>query len=362
MTRLTCVFLVLLRLAIGWHFLFEGVEKLKSDSWSSEGYLRESTGPLAPLCHRIAGDSVAERLTPKDSLADVDTGKTELDRYFPPALEKEWQAWFDRFVKRYDLDEHQREEAEKKFQQRKAQTVRWMLHEKILVKTSSPYGPPVEVEKTVPEWIEMYREMFARAEELEKTEVRKARGTRYEAEEVARVRALKAEANRIRGILRRALDEQTKSMQEAMGSLLTDDQWEEGGPLPENVAPGLLKWGLLRWIDFLVAWGLTIIGICLLLGLFSRTACLAGALLVLSFYLAMPPWPGLPESPRAEGHYLVINKNLIEMLALLALATTASGKWAGLDGLFRFLKRKNYRKNEEKSEVSDQKTFARASG
>ena len=43
--------------------------------------------------------------------------------------------------------------------------------------------------------------------------------------------------------------------------------------------------------------------------------------------------PGWPESPRAEGHYLWINKNVIEMLALLTLATTRSGRWVGLDGL-----------------------------
>src|SRR5262249_57410461 len=116
MTRLTCVFLVLLRLAIGWHFLFEGMEKLKSDAWSSEAYLRESTGPLAPVFHRIAGDSVAERLTPKPIPADVDTSKTELDEYFPPALEKEWQGWDDRFVRRHPAGGEEKGEGQKRFQ------------------------------------------------------------------------------------------------------------------------------------------------------------------------------------------------------------------------------------------------------
>src|SRR5215470_467708 len=171
MTRLTCVFLVLLRLAIGWHFLFEGMEKLKSDTWSSEAYLRESTGPLAPIFHRIAGDSVAERLTPKPIPADVDTSKTELDEYFPPALEKEWQAWFDRFVSRYQLDDKQKEEAQKRFQQRKAQTVRWMLHGKVAVPPLSSFGPTEPIERTVPEWLETYQAKLAEAEQLEKTEL-----------------------------------------------------------------------------------------------------------------------------------------------------------------------------------------------
>ena len=47
----------------------------------------------------------------------------------------------------------------------------------------------------------------------------------------------------------------------------------------------------------------------------------------------MPALPWLPESPKAEGHYVFINKNLIETLALLTLATTRSGWWAGVDGL-----------------------------
>ena len=86
-------------------------------------------------------------------------------------------------------------------------------------------------------------------------------------------------------------------------------------------------------INFVTRWGLTLVGACLLLGLFTRTSCVVAAGFLLMFYLAMPALPWLPANPRAEGHYLFINKNIIEMLALLTLATTASGRWAGLDGL-----------------------------
>ena len=51
----------------------------------------------------------------------------------------------------------------------------------------------------------------------------------------------------------------------------------------------------------------------------------------------MPALPWLPLNPRAEGDYLFINKNLIELIALLTLATTQSGKWFGLDGFVQFL-------------------------
>ena len=89
----------------------------------------------------------------------------------------------------------------------------------------------------------------------------------------------------------------------------------------------------LEWIDWTTRWGVFLVGVCLLLGLFSRTACVVGAGFLSMFYLSMPPLPGLPDNPRVEGTYLYINKNFIEMLALLTLATTASGRWVGIDGL-----------------------------
>ena len=49
-------------------------------------------------------------------------------------------------------------------------------------------------------------------------------------------------------------------------------------------------------------------------------------------YLSMPPWPGLPPNPKTEGHYWIVSKNLVELIACLLIAVTASGYWFGLDG------------------------------
>jgi hypothetical protein len=46
--------------------------------------------------------------------------------------------------------------------------------------------------------------------------------------------------------------------------------------------------------------------------------------------MAMPPWPGVQEIPSIE-HNLIVNKVLVEALALLAIATMPTGKWFGLD-------------------------------
>jgi uncharacterized membrane protein YphA (DoxX/SURF4 family) len=84
------------------------------------------------------------------------------------------------------------------------------------------------------------------------------------------------------------------------------------------------------WIDRFIKLGLTAMGVCLLLGLFTSVAAVAAAAQLLVFYLASPPWPGLPAATMG-GHYLYVDRNLIEMFAALAIATTGSGRIAGLD-------------------------------
>ena len=43
-----------LRMAVGWHFLYEGISKLVISNWSSYSYLANSTGPLSGLYHGMA--------------------------------------------------------------------------------------------------------------------------------------------------------------------------------------------------------------------------------------------------------------------------------------------------------------------
>ena len=47
--------ITILRVFVGWHFLYEGVSKLTSPSWSAAGYLKQSRGPFADLFKWLAG-------------------------------------------------------------------------------------------------------------------------------------------------------------------------------------------------------------------------------------------------------------------------------------------------------------------
>lgn len=48
-TRMQTLTLVLLRVLIGWHFLFEGVVKIMNPKWTSLAYLLDSKGPLSSI-------------------------------------------------------------------------------------------------------------------------------------------------------------------------------------------------------------------------------------------------------------------------------------------------------------------------
>src|SRR4051794_17654579 len=118
MFRSTAIFLVLLRLAIGWHFLFEGIDKVRSlqigpadtnKPFTSAGYFREAGGPLGSWIRGTAGDpyqDLLDRLTPT-ALPGGPVEKPYL--YFPPALDRDWQDYAERFSAFYGLDEAQKE-------------------------------------------------------------------------------------------------------------------------------------------------------------------------------------------------------------------------------------------------------------
>jgi thiosulfate dehydrogenase (quinone) large subunit len=48
------IFLILLRVSIGWHMLYEGAVKIVNPDWSSFGYLMDSKGIFAGLFQRLA--------------------------------------------------------------------------------------------------------------------------------------------------------------------------------------------------------------------------------------------------------------------------------------------------------------------
>jgi thiosulfate dehydrogenase [quinone] large subunit len=133
-------------------------------------------------------------------------------------------------------------------------------------------------------------------------------------------------------------------------SKLTSDGWSAKGFLLQARGPfaELFRWMAadperLEIVNQLNMWGLTLIGLGLILGCFTRLASASGILVILLFYLCNPPFVGYFYSIPAEGSYLIVNKNLVELAALAVILVTGSGRAAGLDRIIHGLLEKRDR-------------------
>ena len=134
---------------------------------------------------------------------------------------------------------------------------------------------------------------------------------------------------------------------------LTTPSWSASGYLLQSRGPfaSLFRGmaadpNVLSTVNLMNMWGLTAIGLGLVLGCFTRLASAAGLLVILLFYLCNPPFVGYFYSIPTEGSYLVVNKNLVEAAALAVVLVTRSGLVAGLDRIIHGLLRRRARPAE----------------
>jgi uncharacterized membrane protein YphA (DoxX/SURF4 family) len=95
--------------------------------------------------------------------------------------------------------------------------------------------------------------------------------------------------------------------------------------------------GRMVMVDFLNIWGLILIGLALFIGLFSRWAAISGALLLLLYYFAYPPF-GIALLG-GDGTTYVINQLFIET-AILVFLFFYKERGYGIDNLTGIFKKK----------------------
>ena len=91
---------------------------------------------------------------------------------------------------------------------------------------------------------------------------------------------------------------------------------------------------MMTFVDFTNQWGLTLIGVLLILGFLSRYALIGGAALLVLYFIAHPPLFAV-ESVPTEGSYLFVNKNLIEAVAMIVLMYFPTSHIIGIDRFFK---------------------------
>jgi uncharacterized membrane protein YphA (DoxX/SURF4 family) len=340
MNGISRFFLILLRIAIGWHFFFEGIDKVESmrrgptetsRPFSSAGYLNESSGPMMPIIKEQIGDpvqAVIERCTP---LATISDSKPPLpgSQYLSAVLVKEWDDYFKRYADYYGFEKvpGQMDKARAEFEKAKDKAGLWLIQGGKDVDKSFSRAE-FKVPMSNKERLEDFKKKLAHIHELQEREI----PLFNKDVEKTRLQLAKAEVAQLRNEMMADLKQ---PIDEALRGLLTPEQ-KEMKAMPADYGKTWATYSRLEWIDLIVSWGLVVVGACLMLGLFTRMSAFAGASFLLMLYAAMPPLPWVPEVTRTEGKYLFVNKNLVEMLALWVIATSRTGFWIGLDGLISY--------------------------
>ncbi|MEX0612493.1 MAG: DoxX family protein [Pirellulales bacterium] len=331
--------LVLLRLVVGWHFFREGSQKVEYDrrdgqfslAFSSADFLTQAKGPLAKWYHAQAPDDhgwrelLAEprRNVPPTAEEDDERSKWRADYErrradatkkveaapveFPPSAPyREWAEqiaadWRDVLadVKSVSgLDDDQKQRADAALNARLQQLADYLASETDAITEYRHELWRLENWRNAPESGDV---PFHQQRIATKTAETNGQPNAW----LNQVRAFEIDYhNDLRGVL----------TSEQRADAATDVAFDAA--LTDNRQEGL------RRVDLAVA-SLTIgVGVCLLLGLFTRLASIAGALFLLAVIASQPPW--LPSAELTMPH-------VIEFAALLVLAGTGAGRWAGLD-------------------------------
>ena len=109
---------------------------------------------------------------------------------------------------------------------------------------------------------------------------------------------------------------------------------------------------LLGIVDFINIWGLIFVGVGLMLGILTRPAIYFGMVLLALYYVANPPFIKNDFGMPTDGHYLIVNKNLVELLALGVLLIFPANKYIGLDSLLSYFIGKSPKSSETQEKES----------
>jgi uncharacterized membrane protein YphA (DoxX/SURF4 family) len=331
--------LVLLRLAIGWHFLREGLEKVEYDphdgelrlAFSADGFLTSAKGPLAGLYHGQAPDDhgwrtmlaaprqnappnaeqAAERAKWK---SDYDRRRAEASKKGEPApfefsptapyhdwaerIADDWRHTASQIKNIAGMEDEQKKQVDAALESRLDELAKYL---------EGQSGAIAEYRHEL--WrLENWRDAPEAREvpfQDERITVKAAETAGQPAAWIEEVRGIEANYHTD---LRQVLTDEQRGL--ALTVAAFDDALADPGQQRLDV------------VNVVVACLTIGVGVCLLLGLFTRLASIVGALFLLGVILSQPPWV----YDAAETM-----QQIIELAGLLVLAGTGAGRWLGLD-------------------------------
>ena len=112
---------------------------------------------------------------------------------------------------------------------------------------------------------------------------------------------------------------------------IADSSWSAAGYLNNaGTFQGLFAWfaspSNIGWVNFINEWGLLIIGISLLIGLWVRWTSIAGIVLMALYYFPVLNFP------MAGEHSFIVDEHIIYVLSFWIFIVSDAGRYKGLDG------------------------------
>lgn len=269
----TVVAIVLLRLGVGWHFYKEGSKKFEDDKFTSIPFWSAAKGPFAEFYKNMIPDRYGrERLQNPDKTLAV------------------WSAYRDQVAALYGFNEEQTKKANDIYSHYKKRLENYLTDNK------------AEFDEY---FLEVERLLKAKAEPMRDVPFRRDWINKKESELRGKLAPWTA------GI--RAMD---KQLEAELKAVATDAQVKRGSyPLRDPWKP---------WQDDVVKYHVVVMGVLLVLGLFTRFACLGAMAFLLSVMVTQPPWV---DGVDAQYFYY----QMVEVLALFFLMIVGAGRYAGLD-------------------------------
>ena len=284
--------LVILRLTIGWHFFSEGVDKRRSGNWTATPFFANARGPLAERFRGMVWDQDGSLRLNRDRTM------TELNRFRLRA------------VQHYGFDEQQDQRSKS-----------------VLKEAGKDFDWIVQQNAADLEEFEFGKERLKSLQEDERQRRNRDGVTSLGEQRDAILREW-------RGKGASTLTQMNKlwnAYEASINALATREQVKDHDYL--RIGQPSNSWMDTATIDWTLPYFDIVIGLLLLLGLFTPAAALAAAVFLGSVFLSQYP----PDTGPSSTMY-----QLIESMACLVLAATGAGRFAGLDFFLHLIHRRIY--------------------
>lgn len=327
----TIAALVGLRVLIGWHFLSAGIEKF-DPSFTSAGFLGSANGPMAdfyksmvPQPHdwdKLVAEPMPELGDYQDERKYIDHEGNEVERptssdrighipyptdaYGPWAarIADDWQETLKNFKQIPELTEEQLAAADQAFFIQYVHLAHYF-----------------EENRQAIEEFQYEANRLGAMQEQARKDGSKPPYLRD------RIQAKKAEINATPRKWVAGVAGEEDVYHKMLADILTSEQRGQP-PVAKELSTTLDPPQPIDKIDTAVMWLTTLVGICLIIGLFTRVAAIVGAGFLLSIMSTQPPWV----EEVLDSVRLIFAYQGIEVVALFLLAFIGAGAWWGLDG------------------------------